>query len=110
MAKLRGEILSIETIEKMSRTEKELIKAKRTINKLQLEFVSLRRDYDELLKEMDYLRKRDATLTAIEKSLPQRIKIYEEKNAPLVVIKELELWENMLKEEKEKLLQKIEKE
>jgi len=94
----------------MSRTEKELIKAKRTINKLQLEFVSLRRDYDELLKEMDYLRKRDATLTAIEKSLPQRIKIYEEKNAPLVVIKELELWENMLKEEKEKLLQKIEKE
>ena len=110
MAKLRGEILSIETIEKMTKMEKELEKARRAKNIIELELVTLKKYYEKLLKEVEYLRKRDATLTAIEKSLPQRIKTYEEKNAPLAIIKEPELWENMLEEEKEKLLQKIEKE
>lgn len=110
MSSLRGEILSIKTIEKMTKTERELEKAKRAKNIIELELVSLKKYYEKLLKEVEYLREREATLTAIEKSLPQRIKTYEEKNAPLVLIKELELWENMLEEEKEKLLQKIEKE
>lgn len=107
---MQGEILSIKTVEKMTKMEKELEKARRAKNIVELELVALKKYYEKLLKEVDYLRKRDETLTAIEKSLPQRIKTYENKNAPLVVIKELELWENMLKEEKEKLVQKMEKE
>lgn len=53
-----------------------------------------------------YLKKRDKTLEALEKSLPQRIKTYKNKNAPELVIKELQFIADMLMMEKEKLLKK----
>lgn len=53
-----------------------------------------------------YLKKRDKTLEALEKSLPQRIKTYKSKNAPELVIKELQFIADMLMMEKEKLLKK----
>ena len=53
-----------------------------------------------------YLKKRDNTLEALEKSLPQRIKTYKSKNAPNEVIKELQFIADMLMMEKEKLLNK----
>ena len=53
-----------------------------------------------------YLKKRDNTLEALEKSLPQRIKTYKNKNAPELVIKELQFIADMLMMEKEKLLNK----
>ena len=53
-----------------------------------------------------YLKKRDNTLEALEKSLPQRIKTYKSKNAPELVIKELQFIADMLMMEKEKLLKK----
>jgi hypothetical protein len=56
------------------------------------------------------LRRRNKTLTALEEALPQRIAKYKENNAPAPVIMELEFINNMLVEEKARLLQKEEQE
>ena len=66
------------------------------------------KELDKVKQENEYLRKRDKTLTVLEKSLPQRIAAYKKKNAPAPVIQELEYISNMLMLEKEKLLQKEE--
>ena len=64
----------------------------------------------KLDSENYFLKQRDKTLTALEKSLPQRIKTYEKKNAPQIVIMELQFIADMLMMEKEKLLNKEEEE
>lgn len=56
-------------------------------------------------KESAYLNKRNATLNALEKSIPNRIETYKSKNAPDYLIKELEMWQDMLSMDKEKSLE-----
>lgn len=105
MGKLEDEILDYETIQKMSDLKKKLLKAERAKNLAQLESIAIKRKCDKQEIRMSYLEKRDATLTALEKSIPQRIETYKKKNAPLPVIQELELIKNMLQEEKEKIFE-----
>lgn len=57
----------------------------------------------KLDSENYFLKQRDKTLTALEKSLPQRIRAYEKKNAPQILIMELQLISDMLMMEKEKI-------
>lgn len=101
-----GEILTIETIKKIAKLQR-LERDKNLLEK-KIEFDKFK--IVELEEEIKYLKERNKTLEAIEKSLPQRIETYKSKNAPFPVIKELEFWESMLKEEKEKLIKRCENE
>ena len=85
-----------------------LERLERDNNFYRLENHRMVKELTKLKVENEYLKKRDKTLTALEKSLPQRIASYEKKNAPAPVIQELEYISNMLLLEKEKLLQKEE--
>lgn len=103
---MKGEILDIETVEELAENKKEIERLKRDKNLRELENKELIKKVAKQDMEIYYLRKREATLTALEKSLPQRIKNYEKKKAPKEVIKELEFLNNMLMMEKERILNK----
>lgn len=103
---MRGEILDIDTVQEMAHNEKELERLKRNVNLIQLENKELIKKVAKQDIEIYYLRKRDATFTALEKSLPQRIANYKKKNGPNEVIMELQFISDMLMMEKEKLLNK----
>lgn len=103
---MRGEILSIETIQKITKTKKIIERLTRDKNLRELENKELVKRVANQDMEIHYLKKRDNTLTALEKSLPQRIETYKKKNAPNEVIKELQFIADMLMMEKEKLLNK----
>ena len=103
---MKGEILDIETVQEMAKNEKELERLKRDKNLFELEKKRLEKELDKISIENTYLKKRESTLTALENSLPQRIKKYKENNAPKEVIMELQYINDMLAAEKEKLLNK----
>lgn len=84
--------------------DEEMERMKRDKNFYEMKAKMEQLKYDKLKVEYDYLKRREATLTAFEKSLPQRIKVYKSKKAPQVIIDELTLLSNMLAEEKERLL------
>ena len=94
-----GEILTIETIKKIAKVQR--LERDKSLLEKKIEFDKFK--IIELEEEIKYLKKRNETLEAIENSLPQRIEAYKKKKAPMPVIQELEFWENMLKEEKERL-------
>lgn len=73
---------------------------KRDRNHFELELKLLIKKMAKLEADNSYLKKRDRTLTILEKALPQRIAKYKENNAPAPVIMELEYISNMLAEEK----------
>lgn len=103
---MNGEILKVETAEELSGSRKEIERLTRDRNLKEVENRELIKKITKLDMENYYLKKREATLTALEKSLPQRIKNYEKKKAPKEVIKELEFLNNMLMMEKERILNK----
>ena len=94
---MNGEILSIDTTQKLARLERD-----KNLFKIQLDAEKIKND--KLMQEVEYLRKRDKTFTALENSIPIWIDDFEKKNAPKIVIREIEYLGNMLAEEKEKLL------
>lgn len=79
--------------------QKQIERLKRDRNLLILENKRLIEKIANYEKESLYLNQRNATLTALEKSIPQRIENYKAKNAPKCIIKELELWQDMLSAE-----------
>lgn len=85
-------------------------KLKRDRNRLKMELKMQIMKTVNILAENEVLRKRNNTLTALENAFPQRIARYKEMNAPAPVIMELEFINNMLVEEKNRLLQKEEQE
>ena len=101
---MKGEILDIETVEELAENKKEIERLKRDKNLKELENKELIKKVAKQDMEIYYLKKRDATLTALENSLPQRIETYKKKNAPKEVIQELQFISDMLMFEKEKLL------
>ena len=103
---MNGEILDIETVQEIAKNEKELERLRRNINLRELENKELIKKIARQDMEIYYLKRRDATFTALENSLPQRIENYKKKNAPNEVIKELQFISDMLMMEKEKLLNK----
>lgn len=103
---MKGEILDIKTVQEMAKNEKELERLRRNINLKELENKELVKKITKLDMENHYLKKREATLIALENSLPQRIENYKKKNAPNEVIKELQFIADMLMMEKEKILNK----
>lgn len=105
---MRGEILSLETVQKISNLEKKLLRAERDKNLAQMELKVSEKNNSKIMQEVEYLRKRDKTFTAVENSIPQWIENLKKNNAPLPVIKEIEYLGNMLSEEKEKLLKNSE--
>ncbi|MGM9881598.1 MAG: hypothetical protein ACI31S_02000 [Bacilli bacterium] len=98
--------LVMDVINNMSSNEKELERLKRDKNLFELEKKRLEKELDKISIENTCLKKRESTLTALENSLPQRIKKYKENNAPKEVIMELQYINDMLTAEKEKLLNK----
>lgn len=107
--RLKNEVeenMILDSINNMSSNEKELERLKRDKNLVELENKELVKKIARLDMENYYLKKRDATFTALENSLPQRIENYKKKNAPNEVIKELQFIADMLMMEKEKLLNK----
>ena len=105
MVELEGEILSLDTVERLSKSEKVLLRAERAKNLAELQLNSFKKKYDKLIQEVEYLRKRDETLTALENSIPQWINNLKKSNAPILVIKEIERLHDMLAEEKEKIFE-----
>ena len=101
---MKGEILDIETAQQLAGDKKEIERLKRNCNLKELENRELVKKVAKQDLEIFSLRKREATLTALEKSLPQRIETYKKKNAPKEVIQELQFISDMLMFEKEKLL------
>lgn len=101
---MKGEILDIETVEELAGDKKEIERLKRNCNLKELENRELVKKVAKQDLEIFSLRKREATLAALEKSLPQRIETYKKKNAPKEVIQELQFISDMLILEKEKLL------
>lgn len=101
---MKGEILDIETVEELAENKKEIERLKRDKNLRELENRELVKKVAKQDLEIFLLRKREATLAALEKSLPQRIETYKKKNAPKEVIQELQFISDMLMFEKEKLL------
>ncbi len=102
--KMKGEILDIGTAQELAGNKKEIERLRRNCNLKELENKELIKKIAKQDMEIYYLKRRDDTLTAIEKSLPQRIETYKKKNAPKEVIKELQFIADMLMFEKEKLL------
>lgn len=100
------ENMILNSINNMSSNEKDLERLRRNVNLKELENKELVKRVANQDMEIYYLRKRDNTLTALEKSLPQRIENYKKKNTPDEVIKELQFISDMLMMEKEKLLNK----
>ena len=98
------ELLAIGTKRELAENKKEIERLKRDKNLKELENKELVKKVTKQDMEIYYLRKRDATLTALENSLPQRIETYKKKNAPKEVIQELQFISDMLILEKEKLL------
>lgn len=103
---MKGEILDIETVEELAENKKEIERLKRDKNLKELENKELVKKVTKQDMEIHYLKKRNNTLTALENSLPQRIENYKKKNAPEILIKELQFINDMLMMEKEKLLNK----
>lgn len=103
---MNGEILSLETAKELTENEKIIERLTRDRNLYVMENARLTKLNDTKDQRISYLEKRDNTLTALEKSLPQRIETYKKKNAPEVIIKELQLLSDMLSLEKEKLMEK----
>lgn len=103
---MKGEILSIETVQEITGTKRIIERLTRDKNLKDLENKELIKRVAMQDMEIYYLRKRDNTLTALENSLPQRIENYKKKNVPNEVIKELQFIADMLMMEKEKLLNK----
>ena len=105
--RLKNEVdenLILDSINNMSSNEKELERLRRNVNLKELENKELIKKVTKQDMEIHYLKKREATLAALEKSLPQRIETYKKKNAPKEVIQELQFISDMLMFEKEKLL------
>lgn len=101
---LEEDILKV--IPEKKKEEKEIERLKRNCNLKELENKELVKKVARQDLEIFSLKKREATLTALEKSLPQRIKTYKKKNAPKEVIQELQFISDMLMLEKEKILNK----
>ena len=101
---MKGEILDIETVQQLAGDKKEIERLKRNCNLKELENRELVKKVAKQDLEIFSLRKREATLAALEKSLPHRIETYKKKNAPKEVIQELQFISDMLILEKEKLL------
>ena len=76
--------------------QKQIERLKRDRNLLILENKRLIDKIANYEKESIYLNKKNETLSALEKSIPQRIENYKSMNAPECIIKELELWQDML--------------
>lgn len=101
-------MLDVEDVEERVYTldyKKKLERLNRDKNLLILENKRLINKIANYEKENKYLNKRNETLTALEKSIPVRIEAYKSKNAPEYLIKELELWQDMLSFELEKTLE-----
>ena len=81
----------------------EKLKRDRNFYKMELKMQTMK--MVNILAENEVLRKRNKTLTALEEALPQRIAKYKENNAPAPVIMELEFINNMLVEEKTRILE-----
>lgn len=96
----------LEEIPNKNRNEKEIERLKRNCTLKELENRELVKKVARQDLEIFSLKKREATLTALEKSLPQRIETYKKKNAPKEVIQELQFISDMLMMEKEKILNK----
>lgn len=90
--------------------EDEYERLKRDRNRYKMELKMQIMKMVNISAENEILRRRNKTLTALEEALPQRIAKYKENNAPAPVIMELEFINNMLAEEKARLLQKEEQE
>lgn len=103
---MRGEILDIGTAQEMAQNEKELERLRRNVNLKELENKELRKKVVRQDVEIHYLKQRDNTLTALEKSIPQRIEKYKKQKKAENVIQELLFWQDVLSMEKEKLLDK----
>lgn len=103
---MKGEILDIETVQQLAGDKKEIERLKRNCNLKELENRELVKKVARQDLEIFSLKKREATLTALEKSLPQRIETYKKKNAPKEVIQELQFISDMLMMEKEKIINK----
>lgn len=101
---MKGEILDIETVKELAGDKKEIERLKRSCNLKELENKELVKKVARQDLEIFSLKKREATLTALEKSLPQRIETYKKKNAPKEVIQELQFISDMLMMEKEKII------
>ena len=101
---MKGEILSIDTVSKMSENEKKIERLIRDKNILEKKLEKMQVDYDSLEQKNFYLEKREKTLLALEKSLVQRIKKYKGKKGYVYecISKELQFWNDMLSFEKEK--------
>ena len=69
---MKGEILDIETVQQLAGDKKEIERLKRNCNLKELENRELVKKVAKQDLEIFSLRKREATLTALEKSLPQR--------------------------------------
>lgn len=101
-------MLDVEDVEERVYTlefKKKLERLNRDKNLLILENKRLINKIANYEKELKYLNKRSEILTALEKSIPVRIEAYKSKNAPEYLIKELELWQDMLSFEVEKTLE-----
>lgn len=93
-------------VAEMNKIQKQIERLKRDNNLLLLENKRLIGKIANYEKESIYLNQRNETLSALENSIDQRIKTYECKNAPKCLIRELELWKDMLSMEKEVSLEK----
>lgn len=101
---MNGEYLTLESSRKITSYER----LERDRNYYKLECKNQLKKIVNLEIENNHLKKRERTLIALEESLPHRIAKYKENNAPAPVIMELEFINNMLAEEKARLLQKEE--
>lgn len=105
-----NELVEDKKVEEMNATQKQIERLKRDKNLLLLENKNLIDKIANYEKESIYLNKRNETLSALEKSIPQRIENYKSMNAPECIIKELELWQDMLSFERMSVFVKKEEE
>lgn len=97
-------------VEEMNKIQKQIERLKRDKNLLLLENKRLLEKIANYEKKSIYLNQRNETLTALENSIPQRIEKYKSINAPEYIIKELELWQDMLMSERVSIFTKEKKE
>lgn len=105
-----NELVEDKKVEEMNATQKQIERLKRDKNLLLLENKNLIDKIANYEKESIYLNQRNETLSALEKSIPQRIENYKSANAPECIIKELELWQDMLMSERISIFTKEKKE
>lgn len=94
--------------EEPTKEQRKIERLTRDKNLLLIENNRLLQKISNYEKESIYLNKRNETLSALENSIDKRIENYKRRNAPDCLIKELELWKDMLSMEKEEILKEEE--